>query len=33
MKKQLDFIKALFNDFEEDCSLHIKTEYNIWEVK
>lgn len=30
MKKQLDFIKALFNDFEEDCSLHIKTKY--WET-
>ncbi len=24
MKKQLDFIKALFADFEEDCTDHIK---------
>lgn len=24
MKKQLDFIKALFADFEEDCAEHIK---------
>lgn len=23
MKKQFDFIKALFNHFEEDCSTHI----------
>lgn len=26
MKKQLDFIKALFADFEEDCAEHIKQE-------
>ena len=24
MKKQLDFIKALFADFYEDCTEHIK---------
>lgn len=28
MKKQFNFIKALFNDFEEDCSTHIsRAEY------
>lgn len=26
MKKQLDFIKALFDDFEKDCAEHIKQE-------
>lgn len=28
MKKQLDFIKALFNDFEEDCTAHINRNQN-----
>lgn len=28
MKKQLDFIKALFNDFEEDCTTHITRNQN-----
>lgn len=31
MKKQLDFIKVLFTDFEEDCAEHIKREKeNRW---
>ena len=31
MKKQLDFIKALFADFEEDCAEHIEArKRNPW---